>query len=345
VGRHVLAGDIGGTKTLLAVYEEDADGSLRLIEERSFPSRDYASFESLLDGFSPARATGFAAAGFGVAGPVYDGVSRLTNLSWVLDERLLGQWLRGAPVRLLNDVEAAGWGMLGLAPEEVAWIHAGLDPQPVAGGAPLRGNIAVLAPGTGLGEAMLSWDGHRYNAVAGEGGHADFAPRTDIEMDLVRYLRALLGGRVSVERVLSGPGLVHLYEFLRDSGGGTEAPGLREKMASGDPAAVIAEAGLRDADPLCRGALDLFASALGAEAANMALRVLARGGVFLAGGIAPKILAALQAGSFVRAYRDKGRFSEFVGSISVRVCLNPRASLLGAARAALDAAGQSDLRP
>ena len=342
----VLAGDIGGTSTRFALYEREPTGALRLREELTVPSREHGSLESALEAF-PAARWPLDAAGFGVAGPVHRGRSRLTNLTWDLDEAALARRL-GAPVRLLNDLQAAAWGMLDLPEASVAWIHEGRPEEEGGGGAgrqdadragdaARRDTLAVIAPGTGLGEGALVWDGARYHAVPTEGGHADFTARTDLEIDLLRWLQGRLGGRVSVERVLSGPGIVAIYEFLREQGVAKESAEMARAMTAGDPPAAISRAALGDADPLSRAALDVFASALGGQAGDLALRFVARGGVFVAGGIAPKILAALQAGSFVRSYRDKGRFSAFVSDIPVRVCLDPRAGLAGAARAALEA--------
>jgi len=198
-----------------------------------------------------------------------------------------------------------------------------------------KGNIAVIAAGTGLGEAMLYWDQAQYHPAASEGGHADFAPRTDQEMELLRYLRTKFHGHVSYERVLSGPGFYNLYGFLRDTQGTPEPSWLTEELKSGDPSAVISTAGLQGRDRTCVQTLELFAEIYGAEAGNLALKCLAVGGVFVTGGIGPKILRVLQNGSFLRAFTDKGRFTDLMRSLRVSVVLNPRTPLLGAAHYAL----------
>jgi glucokinase len=214
--------------------------------------------------------------------------------------------------------------MLHLRPDELSLLSAGAKPK-------RKGNVAVIAAGTGLGEAMLFWDGSQYCPVASEGGHADFAPRTDQEIELLRYLRTQYGGHVSYERVLSGPGFFNLYAFLRDSGYAPEPDWLKERLRSGDPSATITQVGLAGDDPLCSATLDLFAAIYGAEAGNLALKCLAVGGVYVGGGIAPKILDKLKDGAFFRAFTDKGRFSSLMKSIEVSVALNPRAPLIGAA--------------
>jgi len=230
-------------------------------------------------------------------------------------------------VALLNDVEAAAYGMLTLGDGERAVLNPG-SPQPHA-------NIAVMAAGTGLGESFLCWDGERYRASATEGGHASFAPRSDREIDLLRFLRDDFGNHVSTERLLSGPGLHNIYRFARQRSRETEPRWIEERMAEEDPSAVIAELALESKDAVCAESLELFASVYGAEAGDIALRYLAFGGVFIGGGIAPKILPALQTDVFLRAFVDKGRYSELIAGIPVWVSLEPRAALLGAAHRAL----------
>jgi glucokinase len=193
--------------------------------------------------------------------------------------------------------------------------------------------MVLIAAGTGLGEALIVQDGERRLVIASEGGHADFAPRDDLELDLLRFLRKEFG-RVSLERILSGPGLFNIYRFLRDTGRSRESAEVAQRMRAGDPSAVITEMALAGRDPTCVKALDVFVSAYGAEAGNLALRVMALGGVFVGGGIAPRILARLTGGAFVRAFRDKGRLAELMEAMPIRVVLDPRAPLLGAARVA-----------
>jgi glucokinase len=320
----LLAGDIGGTKTVLALFEESGD-VLQLVHEEIFSSQDYATFDLVLAEFLGRNPQGgLCGACFGVAGVVVDGRCQTTNLPWVLEERALADGLEVPRVKLLNDLEAAALGMLYLRPEEMFVLQPGL-----ARG--VKSNVAVIAAGTGLGEAMLYWDGTHHHPIASEGGHGDYAPRTPLEIELLRYLTAKFGGHVSYERVLSGPGFHNIYQFLRDCGHGTESPEMAERLAVGDPNALIADLGLSGADPLCVATVELFTTIYGAEAGNLALRSVATGGVFVGGGIAPKLLPALRQGAFQRAFVEKGRYTEFMTKIEVSVALNSRAPLLGAA--------------
>jgi len=317
----ILAGDVGGTKTILALFEANDSGRLAAARETTLPSRELASFErAVLDFVASAPIT---AACFGVAGPVVDGRSVTTNLPWKLDEAVLARELRSPHVRLLNDLDATAHGVLALP------ASALLALQP---GTPKPGNLAIIAAGTGLGEAIVARDADRRLIVASEGGHGDFAPRTDREIDLLRHLRAEFGS-VSYERVLSGPGLVGVYRFLR-SVGAPEPGWLTQRLAEEDPAAVISEAALQHRDSVCEAALDLFVSVYGAEAGNLALKALALGGVYVAGGIAPKIRLRLADGTFMAAFRDKGRMTELLSQVPVHVVLEPRTALLGAAHVA-----------
>lgn len=323
-----LAGDIGGTKTVLALYDRSG-GELIQVREETFPSRDHATFKMILEKFlAGGPRPPIHAACFGVAGAVIEGKCRTTNLPWVLDEQELAGILGTAKARLLNDLQAMAYGMLYLRPEELYVLQLGLTPR-------RKGNMAVIAAGTGLGEAMLYWDGEQYHPVASEGGHADFAPQTDQQIELLRYLREKWDGHVSCERVLSGPGLHHIYSFLRDTGRFAEPPWLAERLRTGDPNAIISELGIEGKDPLCAAAVDQFCEVYGAEAGNLALKCMAVGGVFLGGGIAPKSLTALTKGSFCRGFNNKGRFETFMREIQVTVALNPHAPLIGAAHYAL----------
>jgi glucokinase len=323
----ILAGDVGGTHTTLALFDEGS-GNLRPAREATYPSREHGSLEEILAKFlagDPRPAV--RAACFGVAGPIVEGRTRLTNLPWQLEEASLARAIGAPHVKLLNDLQAAALGMLHLRPEELVDLNPEAREQ--------EGNAAVIAAGTGLGEAILYWDGTRHHPVACEGGHVEFAPRTEREIELLRYLHRKLGGRVSYERVISGPGIHNIYQFLRDTRYAPEDPGTAGKIAGGDPSAAISEAALSGEDPLSVAAMDLFVSAYGAEAGNIALKCVALGGVFVGGGIAPKILPALRTGAFLRSFVDKGRYREFMRAIPVRVALDPRAPLLGAAHHAL----------
>lgn len=323
----ILAGDLGGTKTLLALFRERQE-RFALIREKSFPSRAHENFEEILDAFlAEGPPEKIDAACFDVAGPVFEGRVRTTNLPWTLDERLLADKLGTPRVKLLNDLEATAYGMLSLPADDLVVLHPGRTPA-------RKGHIAVIAAGTGLGEAYLFFDGAQHHPMASEGGHADFAPRNDLEIGLLRYLRDKHRDHVSYERVLSGPGLHSIYEFLRDTGFAPAPDWLEQQIATGDPGAAISEAALTRNEPLASKALDMFCELYGAEAGNMALRALTYGGVYVGGGIAPKILPRLRE-VFPRGYLDKGRFRHVVEKIPVHVALEPRTALLGAAHYAL----------
>jgi glucokinase len=316
----ILAGDIGGTKTLLALFDHD----LHPQREEVYPSQQFSAFDSVLASFlaSGPKVT-IGAACLGVAGPVVEGESQTTNLPWVLDERKLADRLGTERVKLLNDLEAIAFGILHARPEE--FLTLGRDGLPAP-----KGNMAVIAAGTGLGEAVICWDGERHHPLPSQGGLSDFAPRTDLEMELARFLRRELG-HVSWESVVSGPGLWNIYRFLRDSGRGTEPEWLTERLAVSEPAPVITEVGLAGRDPLCQWALDLFATLYGAEAGNLALKAMALGGIFVAGGIAPKIFPKLADGTFMNAFADKGTMRSVLERIPVKVVQNPKIGLLGSA--------------
>ena len=322
----ILAGDIGGTKTVVALFE-CRDDRLELRRDATFPSRDHASLEEILVRFLEEEPAAIDAACFGVAGPVVGGQTRTTNLPWTLDEAELARAIGVRCVRLLNDLEAAAYGMLELGSDDRARLNAGADTS-------ARGNAVVIAAGTGLGEAVLFWDGARYHAIASEGGHASFAARTDEEIALLRFLQAELGQHVSTERVLSGPGLYNIYRFVRETGSTPEPDWLAAQIERGDPSAAVGRAGLEGRDPACAHALELFAAIYGAEAGNLALQGVAVGGVFIGGGVAPKILPALQNGAFMAAFTDKGRFAGMLEGLEVSVALDSRTPLRGAARIA-----------
>lgn len=318
----ILAGDIGGTKTLVALYERDASHQMVPLREAIFPSRSHSSLEAILSQFLKGETVD--AGCFGVAGAVVDGKCQTTNLPWQLDEQELARAIRAPRVKLLNDLEAAAYGVLFLTRDELYCLQPGRRTSQ-------GGNIAVLAAGTGLGEAFLYWDGSNYHPLASEGGHADFAPRTDQEIALLQYLRHHFGTHVSYERILSGAGFHHLYSFLRDTGIAPESADIADLLKEGDPSPTIAKHGLAGTDGLCAAAVDLFCQVYGAAAGNLALHCVALGGVYLGGGIAPKILPALKKPGFLQAFRDKGRLRDLVEGMPVFVALNDRAGLLGAA--------------
>jgi glucokinase len=313
----ILAGDTGGTKTVLALCNDDGS----IIREAIFPCAEFPSLEAIVEKFLGGEKPSLAGACFGVAGPVEGTTAKITNLPWTIDASVLSKALGGAPVALLNDLQATALGALVI--DKFAVLQDGKVPP--------NGTIAVIAPGTGLGEAMLVHDGRRYVALPSEGGHADFAPGTDEEIELLRFLRAKYGRHVSNERVLSGAGIGDLYDFVREKSGTPAPQSLVDQMAHGDKNAVVATVALAKGDPVCVRALEMFVEMLGAEAGNLALRGLATGGVVIGGGIPPKILPALQSGALVARLCEKGRFSAWARSLSVRVALEPKAALYGAA--------------
>jgi len=325
----ILAGDIGGTNTRLALFVRRR-GRLETVAEETFSSPSFKGLEGILRMFVSRRRETITRACFGVAGPVIDGRCKTTNLPWIVDAARLARALGLPHAGLINDLAANGHGIAELAQDDLATLCEG---RPGAGG-----NAAILSAGTGLGEAGLFWDGRRHQPVAGEGGHASFAPTGNREIALLRYLQAGLE-HVSWERVLSGPGLHNIYRFLRDSGQGEEPAWLAEALRAGDPPAVISGAALEGRSPLCDRALDMFVTLLGSEAGNLALKVAATGGVYLGGGIAPRILDRLRRPGFLQAFRSKGRMQELLEAMPIRVILNDRTALYGAARCAAHAAG------
>ncbi len=313
----VLAGDIGGTKTELGLYRLDPQPVE--LERARFHSADYPDLEALALEFLHGRRVDTCA--FAVAGPVRDGRVQLTNLPWQVAEGALGRAL-GAPAALLNDLAASALGVGELGPDDLAELAAGeRDPQ---------GPIALIGAGTGLGEAVAVPTAGSLRVLASEGGHADFAPRNETEDALLRFLRARHGGRVSVERAVSGPGLVSIHAFVLAQGLAPAAPDTQQQMREGDPAEVIGRRGSDGSDAACARALSIFVALYGAEAGNLALKVLPTGGLFVAGGIAPKLLERLRRGEFMRALLDKGRMSPLLARIPVVVVMSPHVALLGA---------------
>lgn len=300
------------------------------LAEATFTSADYANLEALAAEFLTEADLPATRASFGAAGPVVDGRSEVTNLPWVVDETELARALRFSHVRLLNDLDAIAHAVPVLDQADLHTLHRG---DPVS-----HGPVAVIAPGTGLGEAFLTWDGSRHIAHASEGGHADFAPRNSTQIELLRHLMNRFE-HVSYERVCSGRGLPNIYRYLRDSGHAEEPAWLRGQLATADdPTPIIADAALDDHTPcpLCVATLDTFVSILGAEAGNLALKVVATGGIYLGGGIPPRIVPILENGQFMQAFQAKGRLSDLVASIPVHIILNPKAALLGAAQHGLE---------
>lgn len=321
----ILSGDIGGTNTRLALMEF-VEGRFSFLEEQTFQSREEPSLESVLRKFLSNPLHPITRASFGIAGPVRQGRCEATNLPWVIDSRQLAQQLGLPWVGLINDWEAGGYGIPALERGDFEVLNPGVPDA--------QGNQAVISAGTGLGEVGLFWDGAEHRPFASEGGHADFAPRNHLEMDLLGYLLRR-HSRVSAERVVCGQGLFNIYQFLKDRGQGEEPEWLAEQIRRRDPPAVIAENGLTGKSPICTEALDLFVALYGAEAGNMALKVMATGGVYLGGGIAPKILEKMKEPVFMNAFTAKGRMRPVLQAMPVRVLLNPKVALYGAACHAL----------
>jgi len=320
----VLAGDIGGTHARLALVDVTGE-TARILHEGRFPSRSAPGLAPIVRGYLAQTRAAPERACFGIAGPVVDGECRTPNLPWTVSASALAADIGIPHTAIINDFDAAGFGLSRLRPSDLVTLQAG---TPVAHGA-----IALIGAGTGLGEGFLTWDGDRYRVHASEGGHVNFAARNDVEWGLRNSLMDEFG-HVSYERVLSGPGLAQLYVHLAATGVAAERAEVRREMEQGDPAAVVSRHGLAGDDPLCVRALDLFASAYGSQAGNLALTVLATGGVYVAGGIAPRIVAKLQDGTFMAAFRSKGRLSDLAARIPVHVIVSPDVGLLGAAVAA-----------
>lgn len=327
----VLAADVGGTKTLLSLHEVDDEGFQREVRSRRYASRDFPGLADLIGIFLGADLPTVSHAGIGVAGPMTvdaDGgqTARTTNLPWRIDARALERTLGIGRVRLINDFHAVALGIPRLAPEDLAVLQEGV----VEPGGP----IAILGAGTGLGEAIVLPVGGQWKVIASEGGHCDFAPRNELEIELLRYLLER-HERVSYERVVSGPALVTLYRFLVHKGLVPERSDTHTRMASEDPSAVIGERALAGDDPACVRTVEFFLGLYGAEAGNLALKVLPKGGLYVAGGVAPRLLPKLREGGFLQAFRDKGRMSSLLEATRVSVVLNPRVGLIGALHAAL----------
>ncbi len=323
----ILAGDVGGTKVHLALYNF-ADGRLVQLREEKFPAAEYPCLDDVVKLFLGKGAENkneIVASCFGCPGPVRDGRLKLTNLPWSLDARDLQRNLGIEHIFLINDLEANGYGIPELAPDQIFSLCEG-DGRAV-------GHRGLISAGTGLGESVLVWDPktRRHAPLPSEGGHVDFAPRNDREIALLQYLRRTLNGRVSFERVVSGLGIRNVYAFLRDEAGMEEPDWLRERMAHEDPNAVIGTCAEDGSSEICMETMDVFAGALGAKAGNLALTLLAAGGIYLGGGIAPKVLKIMQNGKFTEAFLDKGRMRPLLEAVPVRIILDDTCALLGAA--------------
>jgi glucokinase len=321
----ILAGDIGGTHARLAYFQAQ-NGHLTVAAEGVFSSREHGGLDEIVTQFVNSQPQKPDVACFGVAGPVRNGKVETSNLPWTVEASRLASELHLPSAILINDLEANAWGIASLGEKDLVALNR-------VKGTP-SGNQAVISAGTGLGEAGLYWDGKSYDIFASEGGHTDFAPRTELEIELLRYLTARFG-HVSYERIVSGPGLVNVYHFFRDTHRGEEPAWLTEDLAHGDAAAAISRAAVSGKSPLAEHALDLWISIYGAEAGNLALKLMATGGVYLGGGIAPKLVTKLAGPLFMQAFLNKGRMQPLLDSIPVRVITNDKIALSGAARYAV----------
>jgi glucokinase len=316
----ILAGDVGGTKIHLALYD-CVDGKLLHVRDRQYAAKAYSGIEDFVEPFLESDQVDVAS--FGVAGPVRNGRAQLTNLPWALDTAELARKLNIETVLLLNDSQANAYGLSELSSDQLYTLSEGDVRQ--------TGNRALIAAGTGLGEVYLVWDGSRHIPYSSEGGHSDYAPRNEDEIDLMRYLLKKYQGRLSYDRVVSGQGLTNIYEFLRDVRRMETPDWLAARMTADDPNAVIADLAMAGKSEICEKTLEMFVSAYGAEAGNLALKTLSLGGLYVGGGIAPKILDKLKDGAFMRAFTDKGRLSRLLIDMPVQIILESRTALLGAA--------------
>ena len=320
----ILAGDIGGTKAQFALFERGGHPRSPVAEDR-LPTAGSPSLDAIVHEFLARTGAKPDRVVLGIAGPVHDNACITTNLPWHVDGNVMSESL-GAPVTMINDLEATAWGLQTLGPADLVQVQAGV---------PTTGNRALIAAGTGLGEAMLMWDGTTWHPMASEGGHVDFGPRDSLEDELLHWLRGMYG-RVSYERILSGPGLADLYRFFREVRRGDEPAEVALRFDRADqPAAVVTETALDGSCERSRLVLERFLRIYGAEAGNLALKSLALGGVFVGGGIAPRMLPALTGGGFARAFFEKGRLSPVLTRIPVWVVLDSRTAVWGAAARAL----------
>ena len=331
----ILAGDIGGTNTRLAFFEGTPD-RLQPVHIEIFPSAQFSGLAEIVRKFLDAHPQTVDAVCFGLAGAVVNGRVETTNLPWVVDAGKMAEDLGLARIELINDLFANAHGIALLEESDFVVLNPGAPRS--------TGNRALISAGTGLGEAGLYADGRGYHPFPSEGGHVDFAPRNELEMDLLRYLLGRFE-HVSYERVLSGPGLHNIYQFLRETGRGEEPAWLAEQIAQGDPSAAISKSALEGTSGICVQALDIFVSLYGAEAGNLALKVLATGGTYVGGGIAPKIIRKLSSTAFMKSFSAKGRIGGLLKDVPVRVITNDKTALLGAGRVAAMGLASSRFEP
>lgn len=320
----VLVGDVGGTNARLAIVELDR-GTARIVRKSRYASGDYPGLAPIVRRFSEEAAGLPDRACFAVACPVVGDDCTAPNLPWTINARALAAEIGVPRTALINDFVAVGYGIQLLGPSDLVTLQEG-SPAP-------EGPIALIGAGTGLGQGFLIWQGDRYRVLASEGGHGDFAPSGELQTGLLQFLRKQFG-RVSWERLLSGPGIVNIYRYLVAAAVEPEQPTVRDEMEKEDPAKVITRHGLAGTDCLSVRTLDLFCEILGAQAGNLALTIVATGGTYLAGGIAPQVAERLKSGPFLAAFRNKGRLSELLSRIPAHVIMNPNVGLLGAAAVA-----------
>jgi len=325
----ILAGDIGGTNTRLAYFAEENGAIVWKLHAR-YPSPKYASLNEIVADFINEHHLPVNYAAFGIAGPVVDGSVHTTNLPWIVTTKSLSLLLKMDSVYLLNDLEANTWGMFTLSESDFFSLNEGERTE--------RGNVAVISAGTGLGEAGATWLAGEYHPFGCEGGHTNFSPQDEAQDLLLSYLRKKFG-HVSWERVLSGDGLYNIYCFLRDTKYGEESDWLHEQFSQHNSGQVVTTNALSGSSKACEEALSMFCDLYGVQAGNLALQFMARGGVFLGGGIAPKIITKLKSSNFMNCFTDKGRMKPYLQSIPIKVVLNDNAALLGCCSYALHMAG------
>lgn len=319
----ILTGEIGATRTRLAAFETEGN-NLQCVVEKAYLSQEHNELREIVDGFIKTEGIPVSSACFGVAGPVRNGRSKISNLPWVIDSGELASQLKLSSVGLINDLEAYAYGIDALEEKDFVTLSAGTED--------CEGNRAVISARTGLGVAGLYWDGFRHHPFACEGGHADFAARNQLESDLLAYLQNKYG-RISCERILSGPGIKNIYDFLRDTGKADEPEWLREQMsAAPDPPALISQLALANKAAICEQTLSIFVSVYGAESGNCALYFMSTGGIFIGGSIAAKNVSKMKDSVFMQSFLDKGRMSALLEEIPVKIVLNDDAGIMGSAR-------------
>ena len=319
----ILAGEIGGTRTRLAAFQTEGN-RLECVVEKTYQSQEHDGLAGILSQFIKQEGIPVHSACFGVAGPVRGGRSRISNLPWTIDSRELAQQLKLNSVGLLNDLEAYAYGIDALESKDFFTLSEGSEDA--------EGNRAVISAKTGLGMAGMYWDGFRHHPFACEGGHADFAPRDGMQTELLAYLQKRYG-RISCERVLSGPGIKNIYEFLRDTGKAEEPQWLKDELAAAkDQPARISQLALDRKADICTQTLSIFVSVFGAEAGNCALHYMSTGGIFIGGVIAAKTITKMKDSGFLQAFLDKGRMEALLKDVPVRIVLNDDCGIIGAAR-------------